>query len=223
MMVAFEYLSKELRFDNEPIHTLVIENKQLYTKVILSFENEIIDEIMTFSKDFKPFDFDKHCVYISNPVCPQTENRKLATKINSYLESLANNEYSEKLNEIKNSLTSLASELTRQNDFDFTFNDEIDTKSIIKLLEFSVSTQEDNPALTLVRYITLVSKYLKTQLFVIANLHLYFSKDDIEAIFKTLSFYNINLLLLECVSPTVISNGEVLHIIDNDLISIEGE
>ncbi|MCD7873153.1 MAG: type II-A CRISPR-associated protein Csn2 [Clostridiales bacterium] len=221
MMVAFDYLNKPIDFFQNNIHILVLENKRIFTKILLAFENDNIEDYMIFSKDYQPFKFNKYCEFISNPICPRFDNKKLSLKINSYLENLLNDDYFEELSNFKNSLTQLALNLSKTNDFDFTFHSEIDAKSIIKLLDFSISTEEDDAALLLVRYITLAAKYLKTELFVIANLHLYFSDTDIDLIYKTLTLNKINLLLVECIKPTFPYEPQSIHIVDSDLCIID--
>lgn len=72
-------------------------------------------------------------------------------------------------------------------------------------------------------HILLLSSYLKLSVFVVSNLYVYFTNDEIEKILKTLVLNQINLLLIEESAPNYNSNYETLYILDNDLCQIDKE
>lgn len=115
-----------------------------------------LEDYFVFSQNFTPFEFYKKGVYISNPLNPDITSKKLVGKLNSYLESVCNDEFTQKVEDIKPRLFELVGELVRLSDYDIDFNCDIDTSSVIKLLSFAVSRGDDDPTSLLLRYILLV-------------------------------------------------------------------
>lgn len=57
MRLAFGEYMKDFELVDDKINVLVIENKPLFRKVATSFHTHTSDELMTFSKNFEPFEF----------------------------------------------------------------------------------------------------------------------------------------------------------------------
>ena len=59
MMLSYEYLNDTVGLSNGKIPVLVIENKKIFRQALRSFLDDTVEELFTFSQDFKPFDFNK--------------------------------------------------------------------------------------------------------------------------------------------------------------------
>lgn len=223
MMISFKFLDNCIESKDGIFPVLVIENKKLFRNVVCAFESENAEEYFVFSKDFKPVEFNKMGIFVSNPLNVELDGRKLLTKINSYLEDVANTEYETQLAQAKQALMVLADLLSCFGDFDCEYNNDITTAEIVKLLQFKVGKEENTPEELLVTYLKLVSKYLKTELFVVPNLHLLFTDEEIALIYETLSVNYINLLSLECLEPMKKHDCEDFFIVDKDLCEIDRE
>ncbi len=176
-----------------------------------------------FSKNFIPFEFEGKGLYISNPLNPDINNKKLMAKINNYLEHVLEDDYYEILSKIKMDLSVLGNTLSRECDFDFEYNENIDTMSIIKLLEFKITKGTDNITEVLIRFILLVSKYLKVEIFVLPNMHLYFEANELAEMYRSFVLNGIKVLCLDCVSGQKALENELYHIVDNDLCCIDND
>lgn len=220
-MFACEYLKDAVRFEEGLIPVIVVENKRIFRKILLSFFDGSIEEQFTFSQDFKPFDFDKRGFFISNVLDLNFQNKKLTTKINSVMQQTAINEYSSELLTIQTQLINLFDKLNQDYDFEYNPNYEIDFPSILKLLQFNIDVSLRDLSELLVSYILLINKYLKFDLFVLHSIYDYFDYDEIEKIYKTLTPYHINILVITSSKPEHYSEFEELHIIDSDLCVID--
>lgn len=224
MMISFTYLNSPIEFENDRVPVLVIENKKLFRDVLFSFITETQEEYFTFSKDFKPFEFNKLGCFISNPVNLDFNNKKLMTKINAFLSVNANNEFAAELANVNQSIFTLADKLVSLSSFDLTYDEtSIDASSVIKLLSFQINSSDQSLCELLISFVLLLSKYLKTEVFVISNLYVYFSTEEIADIYKTLLLNHINLLVIEQNLPPHSHNYESVYIIDNDLCQIDKE
>lgn len=221
MMFACEYLNNNVEFTDGVIPVLVIENKKIFRKILYSFCEGTVEELFTFSQDFKPFDFEKRGFFVANILELNFQNKKLTSKINSIMQQTAINDYSEDLVLIKAQLVQLFDKLNQDYDFEYDSSFEIDFPSILKLLQFNIDVSCRDLSELLVSYILLLNKYLNFDLFVLHSIYDYFDYDEIEKIFRTLKLYHIHVLVITSSKPKKISGFDEIHIIDSDLCLID--
>ena len=214
MMLSYEYLNDAVELSNSKIPVLVIENKKIFRQALRSFLDDTVEELFTFSQDFKPFDFNKRGFFISNAIDLDFQNKKLVNKINSLMQKTAVNECGEDLASIQTLLINLFDKLNKMYDFEYDSNFEIDYSSILKLLQFNIDTSSHDLPQLLISYIILLNKYLKFD---------FFDNNELEGIYETLSLSHINILILSSSKPQHISKFEEIHILDPDLCIIDSD
>ncbi len=220
MMAVLKGFQLEMKFTDNPFHTLVIENKKLYRDVLYGMESDTPEDHFVFSKNYEPFAFEKKGMYIANPINPELNNKKLLAKVNSFLENMANTELYSQLSELKSRLVLFAEQLAVQSDFALEYSPDVDTKSVIKLFDFRIEKCEDDFSQLFIRYVLLLREYLGISLFTVSGLHAFFEKEELELIYKTL---NLNEVALLCIEHTVTDNlthYEQVHIVDRDLCEL---
>lgn len=205
MMLSYEYLNDAVELSNSKIPVLVIENKKIFRQALRSFLDDTVEELFTFSQDFKPFDFNKRGFFISNAIDLDFQNKKLVNKINSLMQKTAVNECGEDLASIQTLLINLFDKLNKMYDFEYDSNFEIDYSSILKLFQFNIDTSSHDLPQLLISYIILLNKYLKFDLFVLHSLYDFFDNNELEGIYETLSLSHINILILSSSKPRHIS------------------
>jgi len=208
MMLSYEYLNDAVELSNSKIPVLVIENKKIFRQALRSFLDDTVEELFTFSQDFKPFDFNKRGFFISNAIDLDFQNKKLVNKINSLMQKTAVNECGEDLASIQTLLINLFDKLNKMYDFEYDSNFEIDYSSILKLFQFNIDTSSHDLPQLLISYIILLNKYLKFDLFVLHSLYDFFDNNELEGIYETLSLSHINILILSSSKPRHISKFE---------------
>lgn len=223
MMLSYEYLNDAVELSNSKIPVLVIENKKIFRQALRSFLDDTVEELFTFSQDFKPFDFNKRGFFISNAIYLDFQNKKLVNKINSLMQKTAVNECGEDLASIQTLLINLFDKLNKMYDFEYDSNFEIDYSSILKLFQFNIDTSSHDLPQLLISYIILLNKYLKFDLFVLHSLYDFFDNNELEGIYETLSLSHINILILSSSKPRRISKFEEIHILDPDLCIIDSD
>ena len=221
MNFLFKLSDDPVSFEENRIHTLIIENKKLFRSVLTAFEFGVSEEYFVFSENFTPFDFDKKGFYIGNVLNVDINNKKLSTKINGYLEKITNDELYVELSEVKSALLGLGDALSDFTDYDFSFKQDFDTLSIVKFLNFSLCKDDFTEEEILLKFTFLLAKYLGIKLFVTANLFLYFEKDELKQIFETIILNNMFILDIEGFNPECLREYCDYHIIDKDLCSID--
>ncbi len=221
MTVSFKTIQFEMNFDEATAHTLIIENKELFRKVITAFLLENTEDYFVFYHALKVKEFSSLGLYLNQPIMPDGGNKKLMTKINSHLEKTLDSEFASELSRAGAVINDLATQLLERFDFDFDYACEISSKEFVKLLGFKIPEDINSPAEYFAEYAKLAAKYLSCKLLAVNGLHIYFTKEEIDEIIKTLSLNNVCLLLLESAVPDNISEKERIHIIDKDLCRID--
>lgn len=221
MRAKFSYMDECIEIGDGVFPVLVIENKKLYREVLSSFLTSCEENYFVFSENFKPFEFPKYGCFISDPIFVDLNSRKLLGKLDGYMQQTANEEFAEETAEVKAAIARLADKLATFCDFDCEYSDETDTSAIIKLIDFRFSAESDSVLQNFADFLKLSAKYLKTKVFVAANISLYFSPDEISSLLKELSLEYINLLMVENTAPKAPRDGEKVHIVDDDLCVID--
>ncbi len=218
MMIAYKYLSKPMDIKSG-IVTLVIENKKLFRDTVSEILNGNENELFIVSKNFTPVDFNKTVSVINNALDIEFNNKKMMSKIYTGLEVSANELFLKEVFEVKGMLFNLAEKLCREYDFDLKASEDIDTSSIIKLLDFKVREDADNYLEKIILYIKLIEKYLKIKLFIFYNLNLYCSYSEMQTLCETLKSMDVCCLDIENHIDEVFDKNNT-YIIDNDLCEV---
>lgn len=220
MRAAFSFLSEPIYFGENPIQLLVLENKKLFRQVCDAFQHELEENYFIFSKDYKPFSFAKKGMFLPDPLRLPLRDKKLLTKTNAELENIANEKMYLELLELQEHLMAFAERLSAETEFAFSFTDEISASSWLKLLDFTPRYEERESDLeNMLLFLQLCQKYLGIQCFVLTNLYVYFTPEELEPFLKSAALHQISLLLLESSIPAAIS-VEQISIVDKDLCEI---
>ena len=220
MRAAFSFLSEPIYFGENPIQLLVLENKKLFRQVCDAFQHELEENYFIFSKDYKPFSFAKKGMFLPDPLRLPLRDKKLLTKTNAELENIANEKMYLELLELQEHLMAFAERLSAETEFAFSFTDEISASSWLKLLDFTPRYEERESDLeNMLLFLQLCQKYLGIQCFVLTNLYVYFTPEELEPFLKSAALHQISLLLLESSIPAAISVAQI-SIVDKDLCEI---
>ena len=219
MKIASQILNFESELSDEAITVLSVENVQAYRMIVCAFENGSIDEHIVFSSDFKPFEFYKKGIFISNPLNIGFVDKRFQNKINARLLDFANE--TEQVFKLKSTMLNFADDLVKMCDFNLTYDSEFDLMDFIKMMAFKVNTSDLSFSEVFVKFVLMMSEYLSVELFVVLNLHLCFTRSEIEHIFETLLLNHIVLISLNRIQPQQVINGEKHIVIDKDLCLID--
>lgn len=220
MKMLYKYMSEPIDFENSPIVLLVIENKQLFRKTILSNYHNNVSELFVFSEDYKPIDFSKKIKFIDDILTFEFADKKLMAKVNASFEAMCNIKFFNEISQLKESCYSMCESLAEEYDFDFDFCNNLETASLIKLFAFVPRDDTESIMERLVRYFKLLNRYLGIKCFMLQNMHLYLTDTEIVQFLSSVKIHNICIVDIENHIPENISGLENLVIIDKDLCEI---
>lgn len=218
MMIAYSYLSKPIS-PEFGISTLVLENKTLFRNTLLALIKGEEDEYFVVSENFTPLDIKKKTVFIDNILSFNGCDKKLINKINADLETAANELFFDDITKIRAMLIGTAEKLAFEYDYDFSFDSDISTSSLIKLMDFKVRSETENPIEKIIILLKLLKKYLGIKLFITCNLGLYYDDSELKELNNTLQTTEIYLLNIENSNIPKAENSRIF-IIDKDLCEV---
>lgn len=221
MRIAWEYFAEPMAFENHAAVVLTVENKTAFRRLLCAFLEDRADEMLTFSLEWKPFDFAKQGLYIADPLQPDADTKKLMNRIASAMEQTANTALTEQLTALRQDLLQLGDALTAQFDYDVAYQDELETSAIVKLLQFRLRQEDTTASERLARFLILTTRYLKVRVFAVANLYLYFEPEEVNRLLHTLSLHQIRILDIETQAPACIAERAKLYVLDRDLCTLD--
>ena len=219
-MVIFTFLSNPICFNEDKIQVLCLENQKLFREMFGAFvSGETEENNIVFSEDFIPFKF-KGNVCVIDDFFRLSYSSAIIKKLYEQVEIYCNNELSPETHNLKTHLVNYMETVIKSYDYDFEFNYDITLSEIFKAINLVPVTDKNEMLNSLVDYILIVNKYVSPKCFVIFNLHLYFTKSEIDLFYKDILDRHVALLVIENTQYFQKSKFENLIIFDTDFCEI---
>ena len=220
MMVNFDFLSNTINLDEDKTSVLYIENPKLFRNVYGAFVNDETEtENIVFSENFVPFKT-KGNVCVIDDLFRLSYSNTIMKKLYEQLEKYCNYELQKETIELKTHLVNFTEQLIEAFDYDFEFNYDISLLELFKALNIKPDTDTANELDVLRDFITLLNKYVPPKCFVLLNLHLYFTGEELDLFYKDIVNNHIKLLVIENKKTSSKSIYEKVVVFDNDLCEI---
>lgn len=219
-MVAFDFLSSPIELNDDAVNVLCVENKPLFRNVLNAFVNlELEESNIVFSKDYKPVDFKKigTCIYNYFDL---NFSSSFLKKIYDDIALFCNTELMDETSNFISSCELLFDSIARSYDYEFDYSTDFQLQSLFKTYDLKPVLKTDSLLEALSSYITLTSKYTKTNLFVLFNLHQYFDELELKSFYSDMLYNHIFLLVIENNKYFSSLNNEKTIIIDSDMCEI---
>lgn len=213
-------MAEPIRFDEARVQVLCLENPKLYRDIYSSFAYDATEENkIIFSENFVPLKTKGNICTIEN-VLRLTYPGSVMKKMYEQIENYCYSELPEKTFQLRSHLVDFAQTVVRDFDFDFDFSYDIKLTEVFKLLCLKPAEDNLNLLNELVDYIRVIHKYLPQKCFVVFNLHLFFSADELESFYNDILNNHIQLLVIENKMTFEKNQFENLIILDNDFCEI---
>lgn len=220
MMLACNFLEKPIKFHENRIKVIVIENQKLFRETISGFieQSERGDGDFILSEDFEPMEFSKKVTVVSDIFSMDFSSKKILTKINQNIcENFFDNE---KFHEAKNLLNEIGYEVISNSDFYLQFHEIENFENIIKIFDFKLNSDEEKFIDKITEYMKIQRSFFGKEVFVFINLKSCFSEEEIENFYQWVFYNKFKVLLLESFQREIPLKDEDTVIIDKDLCEI---
>lgn len=223
MKLVYTELEQQLVFQENKVNVLVIEQKELFRRMIQELDKQISGEEGGFvlSDNNKTMRIDKEICLILNPFALDINSRKALTGLYNELGKLGMNEENY-LNtcRVKGQIAEYIYGLLNQVDYALKFQDDFNHQSLFKALEVEFEAGEENFLEGLVYFMDVCSKFQKIKILAFVNLKTYLTNDDLQKFYKEAFYRKMHLLLLENSIEQELAE-EVVCIVDDDLCVVK--
>lgn len=222
MRLMHTYFSEPIKFLENNINILVVENPILFSKMIKGFLQQYNGEDGDFilSKNFEIIDIPTNIEIITDVFNLDFNNRKIRNKVYTLLQNASVNEIFEDSQNLYNNINEYLSKIVQYCDYPLHYNSNIDLINIFKSCDLKIDISNSNILEEIVNYILLYKNIFNVELFVFVNLKCVLSKAQLLELYKTILYQKINILLIESNVKDVLKQYENLRIIDNDMCEI---
>lgn len=202
------------------VSTLIVENKQLFRKMVLELASQLTGEEgpWVLGDKEKLLSIDKSIHFVQNPLCTDMNQKSILTKLQKDLISTCNDLVVE-VSQINQRLQSLYATLSASYPLELEYNEYATAQDLIKLGGFSFYQMPTDDLLGLLSYIEVVNDLLHPPLFVLVNLGAIANCDELQVFYKSITAKNINVICLESnvdnLGP-IDKNRENRYILDKD-------
>ncbi len=220
MMVNFDFLSKPIILKEDNVQVLCVENQKLFRKIYTAFiKGELEENNIVFSDEYVPFKF-KGNVCVINDYFSLSYSSSIMKKLYEQIENYCNIEQAKETLELKTHIVNYTESIVKAFDYDFEFNYDINLTEIFKTINLTPVVDKTETLNSLIDYMLIINKYVSPKCFVLMNLHLFFTADEIELFYRDIVDRHLCLLVVENINGFEKNNYENIFIYDDDFCEI---
>ena len=220
-MVYYDY-NIEIALNYGEITSIVIENPMLLESFVTSLYhslNKKEDKIHVL-ENFEKIEYIKMTDVIFSPVELTYDKREVQKKlIQNILEEIDESELSYKFIEICSAFLENLDEMRMTFEYEIDFDENFEMRKLLQCFDIHLQEPEGNFVERFVEYISVMSKLMRKQIFILVGCSNYMNEKDYELLKKHVAYENIAVLQIEGRENTL-RNATNRYIIDEDLCEI---
>lgn len=219
MRLYISPMTEPMNILKNKINTICVENTKKFRDIVLDFLEENENHELVFSLNYEPFSMKGNVCFVSDYFNFQV-SPAIVKKIYNYLENLCVSELPNESESLKADITGYLAKVSQLCDFDFDYRDSVSLCDVFKMRSLKPQVKSFDTATSLLNYIIVINQYAHPKCFVLLNMHLFFSNEEIELLFQNFQYQGIYVILLENAFSFEKLTYENVFIIDKDLCEI---
>lgn len=222
MNLVTKYLENSLEIKSKTINTLVLEDTHYFSLFLkgLIEATEIESDEFELIEDYKTIDMTKYVEIIFDIFNLEANSANILKKMYAELEEDLNTQevYTKKV-ELESIIANITDELIYRSRFSLKAG-EINYQNLFKAIEIEFDYEKNSVLERLIEYIKVTSELLKTKVYIIVNLDIFLSEEELVELEKFLIYNDIKVLALQNTIRREVKPSENLRIVDKDLCEI---
>lgn len=197
MKLAHPYYFQPIEIDSSFPVTLVIENPQLFRKMIFEIMNQCdgADGEFVLSENNGILEFSRNCILISDICHLNFVSRDIKSRVQKILEEEISNE--DETNLLISSIEQFAVDTSDHFQYPLKYRLALQPSDLIKLLNFEIDEEDALPMERMIDYMEIYASLLQHRLIITVNVKDYLSSDEYHDFQNDLINRQITVLMLE--------------------------
>ena len=205
------------------LYTITIEN----IKILHDFEKYLFNEFdgdneyLLLMDNNKIIENKKNIHFLSNFYVMDLNNKKNLLALYKQIKVNHNDELKEKFEQLTRSINEFLEFINFESGFDLIFDSNILIEDVFKLGDLKFYNENDSLFNTLISYLEIINNLFNIEVFIVEELHKYFSNDDLIKAINELKYHGIILINIEKDNNFECTVDEIRNYIDIDYCTIQ--
>lgn len=222
MILQHQLIEKNFYLKENKVNVIVIEDAKMFRSLNFQMKNQTEGEGGGFllRKDLDILQFEKHIAFIDNLLALDDNFNNLKNKLYKSLETEANQYFIDEARLLHSEIVSFISKLHQSIDVPYQVNADAKISDILKSVNYQIAYDQDNLLDNLTKYCDLVNLVTNKEIFVVNNLKLFMSKEELERCYNYIFQKKYYIILIEGSFPQYQLDCEEIFLLDGDLCEI---
>lgn len=205
------------------LYTIIIENR----KILYDFEKYLFNEFegnsdyLLLIDNNKIIDHKKNIYFLSNFYDMDLNNKKNLLALYKQIKVNHNDELKERFEQLTSNINEFLEFMNFESGFDLTFDSNILMDDVFKLGDLRFNNENDGLFNTLISYLEIINNLFNIEVFIVEELHKYFSNDELIKVINELKYHGIILINIEKDNNFEGIVDEIRNYIDIDYCTIQ--
>lgn len=208
-------------FEENVRNILVIESPAVFRRLVSELYCNNEDSGFVLSENFTPLKLSDNVNCIVDYFNFSLNERKMLNKLQDYLKAeISSSDLLLEQGAIFSLIEQYAFNLQQISDWQLDFDYKPEIPILLKFMNVRFKEEGSTLLERLVDYVTAANEFCAVKLFVLVDLFLYFTEDEIEKLYEHFNYKKLNLLLVESKAPPDIKRFANAVVIDRDCCEI---
>lgn len=187
-------IEKEFHIESGNVYDIQIESNTFYHQLVLGLINEDSD-MFSLSENFNPLDFQKECLFISDILTINPNNKKILNALYKRIqEKFLTNENKELLLNINEKFLSLLEQISLDVNLETDYLTDISINDVLSLYKFSFKEGEEDFLNKIITYIKANQEIKKLSTIITLNFLPLLKENEILLLQKELELLNLTMI-----------------------------
>ena len=223
MKIKLYFFEEFIDLEVGKLYTIIIENR----KILHDFEKYLFNEFegnsdyLLLMDNNKIIDHKKNIYFLSNFYDMDLNNKKNLLALYKQIKVNHNDELKEMFEQLTSNIIDFFEFINFESEFDLTFDSNILIDDVLKLGDLRFNNENDSLFNSFISYLEIINNLFNINVFVVEELHKYFSNDDLIKAMNELKYHGIILINIEKDNNFEGIVDEIRNYIDIDYCTIQ--
>ena len=223
MKIKLYFFEEFIDLEVGKLYTITIENR----KILHDFEKYLFNEFegnsdyLLLMNNNKIIDHKKNIYFLSNFYDMDLNNKKNLLALYKQIKVNHNDELKERFEQLTSNINEFLEFMNFESGFDLTFDSNILMDDVFKLGDLRFNNENDSLFNTLISYLEIINNLFNIEVFIVEELHKYFSNDELIKAINELKYHGIILINIEKDNNFEGIVDEIRNYIDIDYCTIQ--